>query len=70
LKKLEAEGSPATTRQLAVYPLRKVDPAPTLELLKTLLPDARLAIDNETKSLIALAVPADQEVITRTLDQL
>ena len=70
IEKLDGEGTPATTRQLQTYALTKVEPKTAVELLQTILPDARLASDVQTRSMIALAVPADHEIIRRTLQQL
>jgi hypothetical protein len=67
LEKLSVDKSPRVTRQLEVHRLFKVDPATTLSLFQTLLPEARLAVDTQTRTLIAVAVPADQEVIRGTL---
>jgi hypothetical protein len=49
--------------QLAVYRLHHIDPATTLSLLQSMLPDARMVVDEPTRNLIASAVPADQAVI-------
>jgi type II secretory pathway component GspD/PulD (secretin) len=67
LEKLSVDQSPRGVRQLEVHRLLKVDPDTTLDLFQTLLPDARLAVDKQTRSLIAVAVPRDQEVIRGTL---
>ena len=62
--------SPETTPQLEVYRLTKADPTSTLALFTSLVPDARLNIDPQTNSLVALAIPADQATIKATLEQL
>ncbi len=67
LEKLKVERAPEETPQLEVYRLTRVDPETTLNLLQELLPDARLAIDPQTRSLVAVAVPSDQGVIRSTL---
>ncbi|MCL4204504.1 MAG: hypothetical protein KJ000_18620 [Pirellulaceae bacterium] len=67
LEKLSVDKSPRASRQLEVHRLFKVDPETTLALFQTILPEARLAVDKETRTLIAVAVPADQEVIRGTL---
>jgi S-ribosylhomocysteine lyase LuxS involved in autoinducer biosynthesis len=67
LEKLNLEQMPQMLRQVEVHRLQRVDPATTLTLFQTILPDARLAVDNQTRKLIAVAVPADQEVIRSTL---
>ena len=66
LEKLDVEQSPSEMRQLEVHRLTKVDPETTLALFQTILPDARLAVDTQTRSLIAVAKPSDQEVIRTT----
>jgi len=70
IEKLGGEGSPATTRQLEVYRLTRVEPETALSMLQSILPDARLAVDAQSRVLVAVGVPADQEVIRRTLQQL
>jgi len=70
LEKLEVDRGAGGTRQLEVHRLTKMDPDTTLELFREILPDARLAVDAQTRSLIAVAVPADQEVIRNTLKTL
>ncbi len=70
LEKLRVDLGPEETPQFETYRLSKVDPEATLTLLETLLPDARLTVDTRTRTLIAVAPPADQEVISRTLKTL
>jgi len=70
LEKLKVERTPQKVRQLETYRLTKVDPKAVLTLLETILPEARLAVDSETRTLIALAVGSDQEVIRNTLKTL
>ncbi len=70
LKKLERGTSVERTRQLEVYRLSRAEPNSTLTLLQNLLPDAKLAVDSQTRSLIAVAVPADQKAIKAMLEQL
>jgi len=70
LEKLQVAGAAGDHRQVEVYKLTKAEPSATLSLLQTLLPTARLSIDSATRSLVALAVPADQQIIRATLDQL
>ena len=62
--------SPMETPQLEIYRLTKADPAATLTLLQTLVPEAQLTLDSNTNNLIALAVPGDQQVIKATIEQL
>ncbi|TVS15427.1 MAG: hypothetical protein EA424_16080, partial [Planctomycetaceae bacterium] len=70
LEKLLGDGSPQFTPQLEVHRLTEADPDAALALLQKLLPDAQLTLDARTNSLMALAVPADQQVIRTTLEQL
>ncbi|MFH1922753.1 MAG: secretin N-terminal domain-containing protein, partial [Planctomycetota bacterium] len=62
-------GTAETTPRLEVYRLRKADPAATLTLLQSLVPDAQLSVDTQTKSLAALAVPADHKTIKSTVEK-
>ena len=59
-------GSP----QLEVYPLTRGDGAALLTTLQDVVPQAKLTLDAESKRLIAIAVPEDQRVIKRVLDQI
>ncbi|MEX2286627.1 MAG: secretin N-terminal domain-containing protein [Planctomycetaceae bacterium] len=70
LDKLGQAGTPLQARQVEVYPLTKADPNTTLALLQSLLPNARMSVDTQTRSLIAVAAPADQQVIKTTLSEL
>src|SRR4029078_6693284 len=70
LDKLGQAGTPLQSRQVEVYPLTKADPATALALLQSLLPNARMSIDAHTRSLIAVASPADQKIIKTTLTEL
>ncbi|TWT95865.1 Bacterial type II/III secretion system short domain protein [Botrimarina colliarenosi] len=59
--------------QLRSYPLGGADATTTLTVLQTLLegsPTARLAVDQQTGSLIALATPAEHDAIQQTLQKL
>ena len=60
------EGSP----QLEVYPLARGDGDALLTTLQNVVPQAKLTVDAESKRLIAIAVPEDQKVIKRVLDQI
>jgi type II secretory pathway component GspD/PulD (secretin) len=60
------EGTP----QLEVYRLTKADPATVTTTLASVAPEAKLTIDSASKSLIVLAVPADQKAIRNVLEQL
>ena len=63
-------GTPEMTPQIEVYRLTKADPTATHTLLQVLFPAARLTVDPQTRSLIAVAVPEDQQGIRATLEQL
>ncbi len=59
--------------QLRSYPTGGADAATMLAVLQTLLegsPTTRLAVDDQTASLIALATPTEHESIQQTLDKL
>jgi hypothetical protein len=70
LERLGQGPAPQNTPQLEVHRLVKVDADTTLALLQKLAPDAQLTLDAKSSSLIALAVPADQQLIRATLQQL
>lgn len=70
LDKLGHSGSPQQSRQFAVYPMVKGDPNSAVSLLNTLVPNARLTVDSNARSIIAVANPADQAVIERTIEQI
>ncbi|MBN2025046.1 MAG: hypothetical protein JW809_19875 [Pirellulales bacterium] len=69
----EAGGLADLPPQLVVYPISSADPKVVYDVMQTLLekqPDVRLAIDEKTGYLIAMARPADHATIRATLDQL
>ncbi len=70
LERLGQGPAPQNTPQLEVHRLVKVNAATTLALLQKLAPDAQLTLDAKSSNLIALAVPADQQLIRATLTQL
>ncbi len=70
LDQLGGDGPNGKTAQLATYLLLKADPASTQELLSTLVPNARISYDQQTRNLIVVAVPDDQRVVKAMLDQL
>ncbi|NOX55569.1 MAG: hypothetical protein GXP27_14250, partial [Planctomycetes bacterium] len=57
-------------RKLQLYRLGRLDPQTTVELLKELVPAARLILDEETKSLVAVGDTTQQQTIQSLLDQL
>ena len=62
-------GDPLTSPQLEIYRLTRVDPTKLITMLEKLVPDAKLSYDERSRSLIALAKPADQQAIRATLAQ-
>lgn len=70
LQKLGQAAAPANERQLEVHAVKKADPSGVLALLQKMLPEARLAMDASTKSIVALASPDDQRAIRATIEQL
>lgn len=65
--------APLEQPQLATYQIVKADPNQVLQVTQTLmagLPDVRLAIDEVTKKLVALARPTEHRTIIETLRQL
>jgi len=70
VEKLQGTGSPERTRQLEVHRLSSgMDPDKIMGLLQTILPDARLSADYNSRMLVAVAVPGDQQVIRETLER-
>ena len=70
IEKLRGGPGQGGEAKLEVYRLTKADPATTATLLQSLVPQAKLTVDPQTKILIALATPADQQTIKSTLEQL
>jgi type II secretory pathway component GspD/PulD (secretin) len=66
----EPSGPAPIPPQLAVYPVKSANPATALEVLKSLLPDAKFALDSKTDQISALATPAEHQAIRATLEQL
>jgi hypothetical protein len=58
------------TPQVETYRLTRVDPSTLLPLLQSLLPEAKVSDDAQTKTQIAFAVPADQQTIRALVEQL
>ncbi len=67
LETLRGQQTAQETPQLETYRLTKVDPEAALNLLRALLPEARISVDSQMRILAAVATPADQEVIRNTL---
>ncbi len=70
IEKLGQASLPAAERQLEVHKVPQGDPATLLALLQKMLPEARLAADATTKSIVALASADDQRAIQATIEQL
>ncbi|GEM_PF-2248100 len=70
LAELGEGDSPERSPQMQIYPLGNLNPSSTMTLLQSLVPDAQLSIDSQSSSLVAVALPADHEVIRAALDQL
>ena len=70
LEKLGRGTSPDNTPQLTLYRLTKADPATLVATLQPLVPEAKLTIDLPSKNLVVVAVPADQAMIKKLLEQL
>ncbi|MBN2295902.1 MAG: hypothetical protein JXM70_25955, partial [Pirellulales bacterium] len=70
LEKLHEGSSPADTVQIEVHRLTTVEPENALALLKKLMPDAQFAVDANSRSLIAIALPEEQAAIRTTLAEL
>lgn len=70
LAELREGQTPETAPYLMVYPLGGLNPSQALTLLQSLVPDAQLSIDNQSGSLLAVAVANDHETIRTVLDRL
>lgn len=70
LEKMVRGATPETTPRLEVYRLTKAEPTTLTPLLQTLVPDAKISVDPQTKTLIAVAAPADHVTIKTVLEQL
>ena len=57
-------------RQVEVYRLANADPASVATMLKSVVPQARVAVDVPTKSLVVLAGLADQETVRAIVEQI
>ncbi len=56
--------------RVEVYPAGRFDLAALTTLLRSLVPEARLAVDPKTGGLAVLATPQDHELVRKTLEQL
>lgn len=64
-----AEGSQKLP-QVEVYRLEQAEPTKLVEVLQKLVPNATLSYDGRSRSLVALAKPADHQTIRASLEQL
>ncbi|HUT95809.1 MAG TPA: secretin N-terminal domain-containing protein [Thermoguttaceae bacterium] len=62
------EGTQEMTSQ--VYRFQLADPAVALSVLQTLVPSARLALDENTQSIVASALPEDHDKIRATIQEM
>ena len=51
------------SRQFEVYRLTRASPSTTLSLLTSLLPKAKMAVDESSRTLVVIAPIADQKVV-------
>ncbi len=70
LEKMVRGAAPESAPRLEIYRLTKADPTTLVPLLQTLVPDAKVSVDPQTKTLIAVAVSADHATIRTVLEQL
>jgi type II secretory pathway component GspD/PulD (secretin) len=57
------------TPQVESYRLSRVDPTTLVPLLQSLVPDAKISVDAQTKTLIVVAIPADQQTVRGVVQQ-
>ena len=70
IERLGHGNTPENTPTLKVYPLEDLDPTTVQTLLTRLVRQAELSLDATSNKLIAMAIPADQEMIQKTLEEL
>ncbi len=70
IERLGHGNTPENTPSLKVYPLDDLDPTTVQTLLTRLVRDAELSLDAKANKLIVMAVPADQEMVQKTLEEL
>ena len=70
IERLGHGNTPENTPSLKVYPLDDLDPTTAQTLLTRLVRDAELSLDTKANKLIVMAVPADQEMVQKTLEEL
>ncbi|GEM_PF-1456151 len=62
--------TPDNTPSLKVYPLDELDSTTVQTLITRLVPNAELSLDTKANNLIVMAVPTDQEMVQKTLEEL
>ncbi len=70
IERLGHGDTPENTPLLKVYSLDDMDPTVVQTLLTQLVRDAQISLDAKSNKLMATAVPADQDLIQKTLDEL
>ncbi len=70
IERLGHGNTPENTPSLKVYPLDDLDPTTVQTLLTRLVREAELSMDSKANNLIVMAVPADQEMVQKVLDEL
>ena len=70
IERLGHGSTPENTPTLKVYPLEDLNPTTVQTLLLRLVREAELSLDATGNKLIAMAIPADQEMIQKTLEEL
>ena len=61
---------PAPKPELQIYPVSKIDPQAAVEMLKSLMPEVNVTIDEPAGQINAYAPPSQQAVIKELLDQM
>ncbi|MCP4194619.1 MAG: hypothetical protein GY768_28765 [Planctomycetaceae bacterium] len=61
---------PAPKPELQIYPVSKIDPQATVEMLKSLMPSVNVTIDELAGQINAYAVPSQQAVIKKLIEQM
>ena len=70
LAQLQRDVPPEQKRRLIVYPITKTDPAGVSEVLTTLLPGAKITVDEKASRLLIHARPAEHDTIRSAIEQL
>ena len=70
IKELETAATAESKPGLQIYPLGKPLNPSLLATMSALVPTAKVSVSADTKQLIVVAQPADQDIIKKTLDQI